>query len=264
MIAIDSFLDSGATSELHAPDEPLAIEDILPGGEVHEAVVALQKCYPSGKLPAPHARNPWRLLLRLARSADEPFNLQNDMHEVADILRNWAESELAKSSHGARPTSVITPNSCLSQFAAAYAACGYDAINLVAVRLGEDRSVGPDLVALIRRVAGPSFVFLGTVLVNRDGDRAAIGLFLHWHAVTRHIETFKDRASESGAMTLANGLLPHTSTHRFGGFGDRIVGNCGLRDACGLKLGKKHWGRRVNVSRVCSVRRNTAPADTGH
>ncbi len=206
--ALDAFLESGATSELDQPDEPLDVEDVLPGSAVYYAVQGVQEQYPGGKLPAPKARNPWRLLLKLARSDSEPFNLQNDMHELAGALRDWAEGELAALQKAPAPEATSSAEESFQRFVSAYAEAESDRIYIVAAQLDKDRHVGPARFEEIRSKAGPSLTFLGT-LKTKDRDRStdSIGLFLHWFSDPDSVDVFKQLASEAGAIVLANDLI---------------------------------------------------------
>lgn len=93
--ALGEFLESGETSEGYDPDE-LDCEALEEDGEVRLAVQAVQRHYPSGKLPAPDGRNPWRSLLDACRNEQDPLKRQNEAHRSAEELREWAAGEAKK------------------------------------------------------------------------------------------------------------------------------------------------------------------------
>ena len=97
--ALRDLLESGETSEGFDSDE-FALEDVEPGSRVHSAVCRVQRHYPTRKLPAPKARNPWRELLRSCRRENDHFQRQNRAHIHAQQLLDWVESELASLTRG--------------------------------------------------------------------------------------------------------------------------------------------------------------------
>lgn len=101
--ALEDFLHSGADSEGCNAGDPfdgedskeLAIESVEPGGEIHNAVSAVQPFY-RGNLPAPEARNPWMQLKRVCLYEADLFKRQIEAHLHAKNLQDWAEAEKAK------------------------------------------------------------------------------------------------------------------------------------------------------------------------
>lgn len=93
--ALEGFLESGETSEGDNP-EALDCDALEDGGYVRIAVQAVQLHYPSHKLPAPEARNPWRCLLNTCRHEKDALRRQNQAHRFANELQRWAECEVER------------------------------------------------------------------------------------------------------------------------------------------------------------------------
>lgn len=99
--ALSQFLDGGDESEGSTGDDPRAgmtgddldCDSVDPGGEIHNAICAIQPFY-GGKLPAPHPRNLWRELQRVCRREVDPYKRQNQAHELAGDLRKWVDREI--------------------------------------------------------------------------------------------------------------------------------------------------------------------------
>ena len=108
--ALENFLHSGADSEGVNSGDPfdgedpkdLAIESVEPGGDIHNAVSALQPFY-GGKLPAPGARNPWLELQWVCRHETDLYKRQIEAHRHAGNLQDWAEQEKKKLLQSAKP-----------------------------------------------------------------------------------------------------------------------------------------------------------------
>lgn len=113
--ALKDFLESGGQSEgsgnvndPHAgmdPDE-LLCESVEPGGEIHNAVRAVQP-FCGGNLPAPKARNPWRDLQWVCRHETDPYKRQNEAHRHAGSLQAWARGEIKKNTGGTVSETVV-------------------------------------------------------------------------------------------------------------------------------------------------------------
>ena len=88
------------------PDE-LLCESVEPGGEIHNAICAVQRFY-AGKLPAPVARNTWRELQRVCRHETDLYKRQNEAHRYAGNLKDWAHGEIQKDKPEP-PTVALTP-----------------------------------------------------------------------------------------------------------------------------------------------------------
>jgi len=91
--ALNEFLDAGATSLDDEWDDP-DCDAVNAGGTVHNAVCEVEKFYGANKLPSPDARNPWRDLLHSCRNEADEIKRQNESHEQATKLCDWAESEI--------------------------------------------------------------------------------------------------------------------------------------------------------------------------
>lgn len=94
---LEVFLDTGYRSGVgdeteRPPDRRLVSE----GGEVHNAVKAVESHCKTGKLPAPHARTPWGLICDARDSESDERKWQTIAHHNADLLLDWAEQEIAK------------------------------------------------------------------------------------------------------------------------------------------------------------------------
>lgn len=91
--ALEQFLESGQTSERDDPNE-VDWEAVEPHGYLHDAVRRVETYYLPQKLPAPQARNAWRDLLRTCRHENDLFKRQNEAHEHAYQLKQWAKGEI--------------------------------------------------------------------------------------------------------------------------------------------------------------------------
>jgi hypothetical protein len=112
--ALGSFLESGETSEGYDSDA-LDWEAVEPAGNLHSAVCRVERHYPSKKLPAPKARNPWRHLLQTCRRQEDLFERQNKSHHHAQQLLDWAEAELSRLLQVGLPDVEVTGRSCAAE-----------------------------------------------------------------------------------------------------------------------------------------------------
>ena len=88
---LDGFLESGVRSGQGEDDEVPDEKLVSPGGEVHDAVKAVELFYPNQKLPAPDARNPWVNLCRARDLETDALEWQNKAFKYAKELKTWAE-----------------------------------------------------------------------------------------------------------------------------------------------------------------------------
>jgi len=88
--------------ETSVPDEPRVPDSIEAGDSVHNAVVEVESYY-GGKLPiSGSAWETWRHLLLYSRGKGRgtAFEQANRTYDLADQLREWAESEIARLTGG--------------------------------------------------------------------------------------------------------------------------------------------------------------------
>lgn len=91
---LEEFLDSGLRSGIGQDDEPPSVEDVLPGGPVNLAVVAVESAC-GGRLPPAVPGSAWVRLCRgrpLAKS--NPVEWDLIAKNETSILLDWAEREL--------------------------------------------------------------------------------------------------------------------------------------------------------------------------